>query len=297
MTAWDKSWRPASAYLYTVAGAKRDLALQAKAGASDLVQDTFWRPNGISISFTAFPRRNYWRGWRSSTQQHGAFHGRSYRRAAKRLLTGEVRLGSDTPLRFDRKCCRQRPFPGVVWPSPKSRLKNCKWLWIACPMTIAGFYLASYQEQQPFEEIAEKMARSANTVRKLWMRRGRLAGRDARGAMNEADADPDEEHVASFPDEEHVASSSAACDDALAGGKPPPPLAQSDVPWNCVSESRTTCLACNYCGISCPASQRPSLSLPQRTALGELILAVRPSGWGDSVSSANWAAAASASSC
>jgi RNA polymerase sigma-70 factor, ECF subfamily len=158
------------AYLYTIAGANCDLALQAKAGASDLVQDTFLEAQRDFGQFNGVSEKELLAWMRQLLLNNMANFTRSYRGAAKRSVTREVRLGSDNgafDLAENVAANDLSPSGKVLAQEQAQKLQSAL---ERLPDDYRQVLLLRYQDQRAFEEIAGQMNRSANAVRKLWMR-------------------------------------------------------------------------------------------------------------------------------
>ena len=157
------------AYLQTVARAKRDPALQAKAGASDLVQETFLEAQRDFDQFKGDSEEELLAWMRQLLLNNMANFTRSYREAAKRSVGREVRCASDGSLDLTENAAANDLSPSGMILAQEQAQKLQRALELL-PEDYRQVLLLRYQEQQPFEEIAGQMNRSANAVRKLWMR-------------------------------------------------------------------------------------------------------------------------------
>jgi RNA polymerase sigma-70 factor (ECF subfamily) len=158
------------AYLYTVAGAKRDFALQAKASDSDLVQETFLEAQRDFAQFKGVSEEELMAWLRQILLNNMANFTRSFRDVEKRSIDREVRQGPDSAA-FD---LAEKMVANDLSPSGIALAKEqAHKLQIALerlPDDYRQVLLLRYKEQQAFEEIAGQMNRSANAVRKLWTR-------------------------------------------------------------------------------------------------------------------------------
>ncbi len=158
------------AYLHTVASAKRDLGLQAKGGVSDLVQETFLEAQRDFDQFDGVSEEELLAWIRQLLLNNMANFTRIYREAAKRSIDREVRVGSDSAA-FDlaeNVAANDLSPSGMVLAQEQAQKLQCALERL--PDDYRQVLLLRYQEQRPFEEIAGQMNRSANAVRKLWMR-------------------------------------------------------------------------------------------------------------------------------
>jgi RNA polymerase sigma-70 factor, ECF subfamily len=157
-------------YLYMIAGAKRDLALQAKADASDLVQETFLEAQRDFSQFNGVSEEELLAWMRQLLLNNMANFTRSYRGAAKRSVDREIRLDSDNAaVHLTENVAGSDLSPsGMILAQEQAQKLQCALERL--PDDYRHVLLLRYQEQRAFEEIAGQMNRSANAVRKLWMR-------------------------------------------------------------------------------------------------------------------------------
>jgi RNA polymerase sigma-70 factor, ECF subfamily len=152
-------------YLLLVANEELDRALQAKAGASDLVQDTFVRAQRGLEGFRGGSVAE-WRAWlRTILVRHLANQRRQYEATYKREVHREVSLtlGSrldsvddrDTPSRDLARRERQDALIAAI-----SRL----------PEHYREVVIGHHREKLPFDEIGQRRGISADAARKLWAR-------------------------------------------------------------------------------------------------------------------------------
>lgn len=152
-------------YLLEIARAEIDAALQAKGGASDLVQETFLEAS------RAFPRFNgssapELRAWlRCLLLRHVSKHGRRFRTTAKRRVGREVPL--DGPGEGAWGADLQTPSAGVAADEELAALERALG---QLPEDYRRVVHLRYREGRTFEEIGPLMGRSANAVRLLWLR-------------------------------------------------------------------------------------------------------------------------------
>jgi RNA polymerase sigma-70 factor (ECF subfamily) len=155
-------------YLLEIARDEIDRALQAKGGASDLVQETFLEAS------RAFPRFHgqsapELRAWlRALLLRHVAKHGRRFRTTLKRRVAAEVSLGTlpdgqEVPLGG----ATPTPSAGVA---ADEELRLLQQALERLPDDYRRVVHLRYQEGRTFEEIGPLMGRTANAVRLLWLR-------------------------------------------------------------------------------------------------------------------------------
>jgi RNA polymerase sigma-70 factor (ECF subfamily) len=156
------------AYLLLIAQEELDPALQAKGGASDLVQQTFLEAQRDFLRFQGEPRSLL--AWmRRLLLNNLANFRRDYRRD-KRRVTREVSLpAGDSSTQREGGLRASTPSPSVA----VMRLEQNQALELALqrlPEDYRRVIHLRYREERSFEAIAELMQRSPNAVRKLWAR-------------------------------------------------------------------------------------------------------------------------------
>jgi RNA polymerase sigma-70 factor (ECF subfamily) len=158
------------AYLLLVANRELDSALQAKGGASDLVQETFLDAQRDFARFTGRSASEL-RAWlRQILLNNLANFARQYRGTDKRQLYREVALAGGA-------VSGAEPLePFATTPSPSTQLmgrERVEQLFAALrrlPDDYRRVIEMRYQHGESFAEIARAMDRSENAVRKLWFR-------------------------------------------------------------------------------------------------------------------------------
>jgi RNA polymerase sigma-70 factor (ECF subfamily) len=158
------------AYLLLVANRELDSALQAKGGASDLVQETFLDAQRDFARFTGRSASEL-RAWlRQILLNNLANFARQYRGTDKRQLNREVALAGGAVSGAEPL----KPF--ATTPSPSTQLmgrERVEQLFAALrrlPDDYRRVIEMRYQHGESFAEIARAMDRSENAVRKLWFR-------------------------------------------------------------------------------------------------------------------------------
>jgi RNA polymerase sigma-70 factor, ECF subfamily len=158
------------AYLLLVANRQLDPELRAKGGASDLVQQTFLEAQRDFAQFQGTSLDEL-RAWLRQILVHNlASFGRRYRATGKRAVGREQALEPETP--------SGERGAGVAadTPSPSGRAmaqEQAEALRRALerlPEDYRQVVTLRYQEGRAFPEIAARMRRSENAVRKLWFR-------------------------------------------------------------------------------------------------------------------------------
>lgn len=157
-------------YLLMIAERELDPLIRAKGGASDLVQQTFME---AQQDFSRFHGNNggELRAWlRRLLLNNLANFRRSYQQTAKRQAKREVSIEADedtTP--------REEWLAGDV-PTPSRQLmadESQRALYAAIarlPEDYQQVLLLRYHDELPFEDIAVRLNRTSNAVRKLWSR-------------------------------------------------------------------------------------------------------------------------------
>ena len=150
-------------YLVEIARQELDPTLQAKGGASDVVQDTFL---DAQRDFGQFHGQSdgELRAWLRQLLLHHVYKlGRRYRdtqkRAAGRELSLEVAEKTNGPI--------ATPSVQIMAAEQTEALRRAL---ARLPDDYRQVIQARYQEHRSFEEIASQMGRSSGAVRKLWAR-------------------------------------------------------------------------------------------------------------------------------
>jgi RNA polymerase sigma-70 factor (ECF subfamily) len=156
-------------YLLLIAGRELGPDLRAKAGASDLVQQTFLEAQRDFAGFYGETEAELLAWLRRLLLNNLANFVRDYRQTAKRQVGREVGLPDD-PSRLDDQ------GPTAAGPSPSKQamlherttavLQSLEKL----PADYRQVVWLRYHDERSFEEIGQMMGRSANAVRKLWLR-------------------------------------------------------------------------------------------------------------------------------
>jgi RNA polymerase sigma-70 factor (ECF subfamily) len=154
-------------YLLQVANGELDPQLQAKLGASDIVQETFLEAQRIFARFQGGSPDEL-RAWlRAILLNKVATHTRYYRDTARRQVGQEVGFNPDSD--------RQRELPaGVSTPSSLLMQKERALALTAAVQRLPDDYrqvvVWRQVENLSFEEMAARLGRSVDAVRKLWWR-------------------------------------------------------------------------------------------------------------------------------
>jgi RNA polymerase sigma-70 factor, ECF subfamily len=161
-----QAYRP---YLLKIASRQMDDALQAKNGASDLVQETFLE---AARDFPRFQGQSdvQLRAWLRCLLMHRfSKQGRHFRKTRKRRIDRERRLedflsGGEAMSAF-ADC--QTPSQNV---SAEEQLDRLRQALQQLPEDYRRVLQLRYQEGLTFEAIGPRMGRTANAVRLLWLR-------------------------------------------------------------------------------------------------------------------------------
>jgi RNA polymerase sigma-70 factor (ECF subfamily) len=157
-------------YLLLIARRELGADLQAKAGASDLVQQTFLEAQCDFGRFRGHSTAEL-RAWlRRLLLNNLATFARDYRATAKRDVGREVGLAP-----------ADRPGPGAALPSAgepspstvamaQEEAAALRHVLDRLPEDYRRVLLLRHLEELPFEEIGRRLGRSANAARKLWVR-------------------------------------------------------------------------------------------------------------------------------
>lgn len=156
-------------YLLAVANAQLEPDLQAKAGASDLVQDTFVEAQRVFAGFRGQTEEELLSWLRQILLHNLADFRRSYRASKKRQVQREVSL--DTP-REDKR------LGGLVdqgsSPSKRARTRERDAALERALEQLPESYRQVIQwrslERCSFEEIGQRLRCSAGAAQKLWTR-------------------------------------------------------------------------------------------------------------------------------
>lgn len=154
-------------YLLLIAEQELDADLRAKGGASDLVQETFIKAHRGFAGFEGGP--DELRAWlRRILLNHLADFRALYRETEKRESAREV------PLHSDDSTEARALQDGGASPSrqamAREQAQEVQRVVDRLPEDYRHVLRLRYQEERSFEEIAVRMNRSANAVRKLWAR-------------------------------------------------------------------------------------------------------------------------------
>jgi RNA polymerase sigma-70 factor (ECF subfamily) len=156
-------------YLLVIAQQELEPALQAKGGASDLVQQTFLEAQRDFAGFQGTTHDALLAWMRRLLLNNLANFRRDYRRN-KRQVQREVALPSGDSSRQPEGGLRAgTPTPSVA-AMHNEQTEALERALARLPEDYGRVIQLRYREQRSFEEIAELMKRSQNAIRKLWSR-------------------------------------------------------------------------------------------------------------------------------
>lgn len=169
-------------YLLSIARQEMDASLQAKGGASDLVQDTFLEAQRAFGRFQGNSEGEL-RAWLRQLLHHRtAKFGRRYRTTQKRRLARETALRTvGEQAARQGGLCAELPSPStqLIAHEQAQRLLQA----LEClPEDYRRVISLRYLEQRKFEEIGQLMQRTPNAVRLLWLRAIERIKHEMRGA-------------------------------------------------------------------------------------------------------------------
>lgn len=149
-------------YLLEIARRELDPALQAKGGASDVVQETFLEAQRDFGRFHGGSAGEL-RAWLRQLLLHHLYkQARRYRTTQKRAAGREVSLEPD-----GLSAAAVTPSVQAMAHEEAEELRRAL---ARLPEDYRQVILWRYQEQRPFDEIAQMLNRSDTAVRKLWAR-------------------------------------------------------------------------------------------------------------------------------
>jgi RNA polymerase sigma-70 factor (ECF subfamily) len=158
------------AYLLLLARQALDADLQAKAGPSDLVQETFLEAYRDFDQFHGTTTDELLAWLRQLLHNNVANFRRGYRTYAKRRVTLEQSLGqSDSSSGPTGQVAAGGASPSEL-ASEHEQAEALDRAIAALPDDYRQVLLLRHQEGLSFEIIGQRMARSANAVEKLWLR-------------------------------------------------------------------------------------------------------------------------------
>ncbi|HEY1376825.1 MAG TPA: sigma-70 family RNA polymerase sigma factor [Gemmataceae bacterium] len=156
------------AYLLLVAEKEMDPRLKAKGGASDLVQQTFLEAQQAFPRFHGGSEAELLAWLRRLLLNNVATFRRHWEQTAKRRASREVGLGGDSTAPGVQPAART-PTPSREVAATE-RAAAVRSALARLPEDYRTVLTLRYEEDLPFEEVARRMGRTSNAVRKLWAR-------------------------------------------------------------------------------------------------------------------------------
>lgn len=157
-------------YLLDIARQALGPALRAKGGASDLVQETYLEAHRQFPNFVGDSEVQL-RAWLRCLLMHKAAQlGRRYRGTRKRQLSREIPFGIvDSITAHPSQFAARMPTPSVqvIADEQLSRLNDAV---SRLPEDYRRVMLCRYQQAMSFEEVGQRMGRTADAARMLWVR-------------------------------------------------------------------------------------------------------------------------------
>ena len=158
------------AYLLLVANRQLDQALLAKGGASDLVQETFLEAQRDFAQFKGESADEFQAWLRQLLLNNLANFNRRYRATSKRLVSREIRLEQEAPSGEEQiglLADTQSPSRKALANERTAAIEQAV---SRLPPDYAQVISWRYRDGLAFDEIARRIDRSENAVRKLWFR-------------------------------------------------------------------------------------------------------------------------------
>jgi RNA polymerase sigma-70 factor (ECF subfamily) len=156
-------------YLLKIARRQLDRELKAKAGASDLLQETFLEAQRDFVTFHGQTERE-WLAWLRQLLLHNLANFTRSFHTAKREIDCETPLhkkGLSTHVQFGLATPEPSPMDQAVANEEADRIHQ---VLRRVPKDYRQVILLRYQEDRSFAEISQRIGRSENAVRKLFVR-------------------------------------------------------------------------------------------------------------------------------
>jgi RNA polymerase sigma-70 factor (ECF subfamily) len=158
------------AYLLQVANQELGPELRAKGGASDLVQQTFLEAQRDFPQFQGETETELLAWLRQALLHNLANFQRRYRETDKRCVAREISLTVDDSASPDGPEIRTDSLSPSGHAMANERSRDLESALARLPEDYRQVLRLRYDEDLPFEDIARLLNRSANAVRKLWVR-------------------------------------------------------------------------------------------------------------------------------
>jgi len=157
------------AYLLAIANRQLNPALQAKGGPSDIVQQTFLEAQRDFEQFRGTTVEEL-QAWLKHLLLHNAADfARGFEGTDKRRIDREVTLPGSSTSNASSGLAADTPTPSLRAMAEEQAAKLRRAL-ETLPEDYRQVIVWRYQEEQSFAQIAQRMNRSENAVRKLWFR-------------------------------------------------------------------------------------------------------------------------------
>jgi RNA polymerase sigma-70 factor (ECF subfamily) len=157
------------AYLLLIANQDLDPDLQAKGGASDLIQDTFLEAQHDFAQFQGRTQRDLLNWLRGILRHNLADFRRSYRERAARQIAQEQPLAAP-----ENAALAQQLLADTGRPEQKAataeEVEAVRMALARLSEDYRRVIALRYEQGQSFADIGQAMDRSAEAVRKLWFR-------------------------------------------------------------------------------------------------------------------------------
>ena len=155
-------------YLLAVANRQLNPALRSKGGASDIVQQTFLEAQRDFAKFQGDSVEELQAWLKHLLLNDAADFARGFQGTDKRRIDREVGLPGGTS-DAEGDLAGNTPTPSVDAMAEEQAVKVRRAL-DTLPEDYRQVIVWRYQEERSFAEIAERMGRTENAVRKLWFR-------------------------------------------------------------------------------------------------------------------------------
>jgi RNA polymerase sigma-70 factor, ECF subfamily len=157
-------------YLLHIAQRQLDPDLQAKGGASDLVQETFMEAQRDFAQFHGASADELLAWLRQLLLNNAVNFTRRFREAAKRSVEREVSLdGHRSSFNQAAEVAGDTPTPSDL-AVQQEQAEAVERALTRLPDDYSAVLRLRYAEELPFEVVAQRLGRSVNAVRKLWAR-------------------------------------------------------------------------------------------------------------------------------
>jgi RNA polymerase sigma-70 factor (ECF subfamily) len=156
-------------YLLAIANRHLNPALQAKGGASDIVQQTFLEAQRDFARFHGSSTEEL-QAWLKQLLLHNATDfARGFQETDKRRADREVGLPGTSTSDAGGGLAADTPSPSAN-AAAEEQADRLRQALETLPEDYRQVIVWRYQEEHSFAEIAQRMERSENAVRKLWFR-------------------------------------------------------------------------------------------------------------------------------